>query len=91
MDDGLDGSCAAIPDEDGGVTNGDACVACVDDRSADDGRELLPLGKVDVPSQRRRNRSSWPLLTSSVMRSKYTNRLRKTSYVVGQYLCILVR
>lgn len=58
MDDGLDGSCAAIPDEEGGVTNGEACVAWVDDRSADEGLELLPLCTAEVPSQRRCNRSS---------------------------------
>lgn len=32
-----------------------------------------------------------PLLTISVILSKYTRRLRNTSYVVGQYLWILLR
>ena len=34
---------------------------------------------------------SEPLLTSSVIRSKYINKLKKTSYVVGQYLWIRLR
>lgn len=30
-------------------------------------------------------------LTRSVIRSKYTSKLKNTSYVVGQYLCIRLK
>ena len=47
--------------------------------------ELLAEVRLDLPSL------FDPLLTSSVILSKYTRSDRKTSYVVGQYLWIRLK
>lgn len=74
---GLVGSWALISVEDGGVTIDDSC-AC---RPADGGTDPDAEYGVGagVGASRCCIRLGWPRLTSSVMRSKYTSKLRNTS------------
>lgn len=86
-----DGSCTLREPEEGGVTTRGRVVLASSAEAVESPSDIRPIPLCDFlysPDCRAvclRLRTE-PLLTISVIRSKYTSRLKKTSYVVGQYL-----